>query len=159
MTHFCNAPPAPRTRAARIAAVLAISAACVLAAGSGFTLRPAHAQDTAGDAAHGKDLFYRHGCYQCHGFNGETGARDLVGTNSPIIADLATFTMFLRLRADQAPLLPSTRMPNFPVEAVSDSEVRDIYAYVRTFKLDAPAVADVPTLRAILEAAEKPTKR
>ena len=67
--------------------------------------------------------------------------------------------MFLRLRADQAPLLPSTRMPNFPVEAVNDAEVRDIYAYVRTFKLDAPAIADVPTLRAILEAAEKPARR
>jgi len=50
-------------------------------------------------------------------------------------------------------------MPNFPVEAVSDAEVRDIYAYVRTFKLDAPAIADVPTLRAILEAAEKPARR
>ena len=49
--------------------------------------------------------------------------------------------------------------PNFPVEAVSDAEVRDIYAYVRTFKLDAPAIADVPTLRAILEAAEKPARR
>ncbi len=146
-----------RKHAGRVAAILAVSIACVVAIGPAF--RGAHAQGAPGDAAHGKELFYKHGCYQCHGFNGETGARDLVGTNSPIIADLATFTMFLRLRADQAPLLPSTRMPNFPVEAVSDAEVRDIYAYVRTFKLDAPAIADVPTLRAILEAAEKPARR
>jgi len=117
----------------------------------------AGAQDSVpGDAARGKELYHAHGCYGCHGFNGETGARDLVATGSPIIADLATFTLFLRLRADQAPLLPSTRMPNFPVESLSDAEVSDIYAYVRRFKLDAPAVADVPTLRAILEAAQRP---
>ena len=110
---------------------------------------------SAGDAARGRQLFHDHGCYGCHGFNGNTGARDLVGTNSPLIADLATFTTFLRLRGDQAPLLPSTRMPNYPASALSDAQVRDIYAYVRTFKADAPAVQDVPTLRRILESASR----
>jgi len=113
----------------------------------------------AGDAARGRQLFHDHGCYGCHGFNGDTGARDLVGTNSPLIADLATFTTFLRLRGDQAPLLPSTRMPNYPASALSDAQVRDIYAYVRTFKVDAPAVKDVPTLKAILESASRPKAR
>jgi mono/diheme cytochrome c family protein len=113
----------------------------------------------AGDAARGKQLFHDHGCYGCHGFNGNTGARDLVGTNSPLIADLATFTLFLRLRADQAPLLPSSRMPNYPDSALSDAQVRDIFAYVRTFKPDAPAVKDVPALKAILESASRPRAR
>ncbi len=113
----------------------------------------------AGDATRGRQLFHDHGCYGCHGFNGNTGARDLVGTNSPLIADLATFTMFLRLRADQAPLLPSSRMPNYPASALSDAQVRDIYAYVRTFKADAPAVKDVPALKAILESAGRPKAR
>lgn len=114
---------------------------------------------SAGDATRGRQLFHDHGCYGCHGFNGNTGARDLVGTNSPLIADLATFTTFLRLRGDQAPLLPSTRMPNYPASALSDAQVRDIYAYVRTFKVDAPAVKDVPTLKAILESASRPKVR
>ena len=114
---------------------------------------------SAGDATRGRQLFHDHGCYGCHGFNGNTGARDLVGTNSPLIADLATFTTFLRLRGDQAPLLPSTRMPNYPASALSDAQVRDIYAYVRTFKVDAPAVKDVPTLKAILESASRPKAR
>ena len=113
----------------------------------------------AGDATRGKQLYHDHGCYGCHGFNGNTGARDLVGTNSPLIADLATFTLFLRLRADQAPLLPSTRMPNYPASALTDAQVRDIYAYVRLLKADAPAVKDVPALRAILEAASRPKSR
>ncbi len=113
----------------------------------------AAAQAPQGDAKHGKELFYRHGCYACHGYNGETGARDLVGTGSPILADEAAFVSFLRLRADQAPVLPATRMPNFPVSALSDADARDLYAYVRTFKLDAPRAADVPTLKAILDSA------
>jgi mono/diheme cytochrome c family protein len=123
---------------------------------------PAYAAETpatAGDVARGKRLFHDHGCYGCHGFNGNTGARDLVGTGSPLITELATFTMYLRLRADQAPLLPSTRMPNYPASTLSDAEVRDIYAYVRTFKPNAPAVKDVPTLKVILESAARPKAR
>jgi len=119
----------------------------------------ADAAAAAGDTARGKRLYHDHGCYGCHGFNGNTGARDLVGTNSPLIADLATFTMYLRLRGDQAPLLPSSRMPNYPASALSDAQVRDIYAYVRTFKAEAPTVKDVPTLQAILESASRPKAR
>jgi cytochrome c553 len=117
---------------------------------------PAAGASAAGNAAHGKQLYYAHGCYGCHGFNGDTGVRDLVGTNSPIIADENTFLTFLRLRADQAPTLPSTRMPNFSAAALSDADARDIFAYIRTFKLDAPNVEDVPTLQRILEAASRP---
>jgi mono/diheme cytochrome c family protein len=110
----------------------------------------------AGDASNGKQIYYDHGCYGCHGFNGETGARDLVGTNSPIVADLDTFVTFLRLRASDAPLFPSTRMPNYPEDALSDADARDLFAYIASFELDAQAVEDVPTLRAILESAERP---
>jgi mono/diheme cytochrome c family protein len=109
-----------------------------------------------GDPAEGKRLYYAHACYGCHGYNGETGVRDLVGTNSPIVADLAIFTAFLRQRADLAPLFPSTRMPNYSTAALSDAEARDIFAYIRTFRLNAPEVSEVPALEAILEAAENP---
>lgn len=126
------------------------------AAGAGSSGAPA--TTPSGNAAHGKQVYYAHGCYGCHGYNGETGVRDLVGTNSPIIADEKTFITFLRLRADQAPTLPSTRMPNFSAAALSDADARDLFAYIRTFKLDAPNVEDVPTLKRILEAAERPYK-
>jgi mono/diheme cytochrome c family protein len=109
-----------------------------------------------GNAARGKQLFYDHGCYGCHGFNGETGVRNLVGTGSPIVENVDLFLTFLRLRADQAPLLPSTRMPNYPANALSDAAARDIFAYIRTFELDAPDVDDIPTLEAIVDAAARP---
>jgi mono/diheme cytochrome c family protein len=113
-----------------------------------------YAQD--GDKANGKDLYYDHGCYGCHGYNGETGARDLVGTNSPLVADEDTFILFLRLRADYAPLLPSTRMPAYPQSALNDADALDIYAYISTFELNAPDVEDIPALQAILESAGRP---
>jgi cytochrome c553 len=128
---------------ARSAWIVAVIVSCTVA----------HAQEAGGDAKRGRQLYLAHGCYGCHGVNGETGARDLVATNSPLIADLKTFTLFLRLRGEQAPLLPSARMPNYPATALDDAQVRDIYAYVRTFKADAPAVKDTPALRAILDAA------
>ncbi len=123
----------------------------ILGAISLATFAIANAQD--GDAARGKELYYAHGCYGCHGYNGETGARDLVGTNSPLIANADTFVLFLRLRADYAPLLPSTRMPAYPESALNDADARDIYAYVSGFELNAPEVEDIPALQAILESA------
>ncbi len=125
-----------------------------------FVAHSAGAQEGAKppEVSNGKRLYYAHGCFGCHGFNGETGARDLVATNSPLIADESTFKMYLRLRADQAPVLPVTRMPNYSATVINDAEVRDLYAFIRTFKLNAPAVDSVPTLRAILKAAERPYK-
>jgi mono/diheme cytochrome c family protein len=123
----------------------------ILGAISLATFAIANAQD--GDAARGKELYYDHGCYGCHGYNGETGARDLVGTNSPLIANADTFVLYLRLRADYVPLLPSTRMPTYPESALNDADARDIYAYVSGFELNAPEVEDIPALQAILESA------
>jgi mono/diheme cytochrome c family protein len=111
-----------------------------------------------GDPARGKQLYYAHGCYECHGFNGETGARRLVGTGSSIIADQDTFITFLRLRADKAPLNPVDSMPSFPVTTLSDAAARDIYSYVRTFVLHAPDAKGIPTLQTIIDSGKAPYK-
>jgi cytochrome c553 len=118
-----------------------------------LTCGRAFAQD--GDAESGKKAYYDHGCYGCHGYNGETGWRDLVGTNSPLVTNEATFLVYLRARTDYTPLVPSTRMPAYPESALSDADARDIYAYIRTFELDAPEVEDIPALQVILESAGK----
>jgi mono/diheme cytochrome c family protein len=112
----------------------------------------------AGDPIRGKQLYYAHGCYGCHGFNGETGARRLVGTGSGILQDRDTFIAFLRLRADQKPTVPSAAMPSFPVTALSDAQARDIFAYVRTFVLNAPDPKDIAALRTIVDSAKAPYK-
>ncbi len=104
------------------------------------------------DAARGKQLYYKHGCYGCHGFNGETGVRRLVG--SPILVQPETFLAYLRLRADQQPLVPSTRMPSFPQSSLSDTDALDIYAYVRSFILHAPDPKGISAFQKTLESAE-----
>jgi mono/diheme cytochrome c family protein len=134
-----------------LAGIGTTSASGQSAAGAGSELGP-----VTGSVANGRDLYYSHTCYGCHGFNGETGARDLAGSNSAALANEDNFIRFLRLRADQAPLFPSTRMPNYPENALSDSEARDIYAYIRSFRLDAPDVEDIPTLETIIESASRP---
>lgn len=110
----------------------------------------------SGDPVRGKQLYYDHGCYGCHGFNGQTGARDLTGTDSPILERPEAFIAYLRMRADHQPVLPSTGMPHYPESALSDAEALDIYAYVRTFEPNAPDPESIPAFKAILESAEAP---
>ncbi len=132
-------------RAAAMAAVFAAFAGAVAA-------------QPPGDPVRGKQLYYNNTCYGCHGFQGQTGARNLVGTNSPIIADPKTFLAFLRDRGSYAPMIPSTSMPTFPAIAISDRQAMDIYAYIKTFKLDSPDVKDIPLFAKIQSSAGAPYK-
>jgi mono/diheme cytochrome c family protein len=129
----------------RVVVAAAVFASCASA--------EAQEQGASGDAVRGKQLYYDHACYSCHGYNGETGARDLVGTGSPIVENLELFMTFLRARADLAPLFPTTRMPSYPESTLSDAQARDLFAFIRTFELDAPEVDDIPALRSILDSA------
>ena len=113
---------------------------------------------SAQDAARGQALYYNNTCYGCHGFNGQTGARNLVGTNSPIVATPEAFITFLRGRASFAPMTPSTAMPTFPASAITDAQARDIYAYIKTFKLNSPDVKDIPAYAQIQASAAAPYK-
>lgn len=109
------------------------------------------AQAPAGNAIAGQQLYFDHACYSCHGYTGETGVRVLIG--SGFLQTEEIFRTYLRLRADQNPTLPSTQMPNFPEESLSDAEVSDLYAYIRTFESNAPDLEDIPVLNEIIEAA------
>src|ERR1700692_239511 len=115
---------------------------------------PAPTSPISGNAASGKALYYSYGCYACHGYNGETGARPFVGRWGNLATE-AGFISFLRGRASVAPVTPSTSMPNFAESTLSDKNARDVYAYIRSFKSTAPEVKDIPTLSAIVEAAKR----
>ena len=110
-----------------------------------------------GNAVNGKTLFFNQSCYGCHGFNGETG-RAFVGNWSFNLANEKNFVGFLRFRANVAPAGPSTSMPNYPESSLSDKQAKDIYAYIRTFKSQAPELKDIPALTQIVNAASKPYK-
>lgn len=97
------------------------------------------AQGIVGDATRGKPLYAdTFNCYACHGFDGQTGERRLV----PLNYSQEGFVTFVQ----------SSPLPNMPAYPdASAQQLADIYAYIRTLPGDAPAVADVPLLRDILE--------
>ena len=100
------------------------------------------------NAENGKALYYNYSCYGCHGFNGETG-RAFVGNWSNNLSTEENFIKFLRGRANVAPETPSTSMPNFAENTLSDRQAKDIYAYIRTFKSNAPPLQNIPALNDI----------
>jgi mono/diheme cytochrome c family protein len=119
---------------------------------------PAPTSPVTGNAVSGKGLFYAYGCYACHGYNGETGARPFVGRWGNLATE-QSFLTFLRGRVNVAPLTPSTSMPNFSEATLSDKQAKDIYAYIRTFKSSAPAdLKDAPALSAIIDSAKQDKK-
>src|SRR5712671_4904793 len=147
-----------------IIAVVAIAVHAQAPAGGGrgggrgaVANNPAPTSPATGNAVTGKKLYYDYSCYGCHGYNGETGARAFVGNGGNLQTE-AGFVAFLRLRGDQNPAAPSTGMPNFPVSTMSDAQAKDIYAYIRTFKSNAPELKDIPALNAIVAGANKPYK-
>lgn len=136
--------------------VVAAAAALYGQRGGGGPLpnNPPPTSPVTGNATSGKGLYYAYGCYACHGYNGETGARAFVGRWGNLSTEQA-FITFLRGRANVAPLTPSTSMPNFGEKSMSDKQAKDIYAYIRTFKSSAPPLKDIPTLNAIVDSAKK----
>lgn len=96
-------------------------------------------QAIVGNAERGRPLFAdTFNCYACHGFDAQTGERRLV----PMTYTQEGFITFV-----QSSPLPN--MPAFP--DASAQQLADIYAYIRTIPIEAPALADVPLLRDILD--------
>lgn len=84
----------------------------------------------------GKRLYEKNGCYQCHGWVGQGGMA------GPRLAQtrhtLVSFTSFVRNP-------PSGGMPPYRVKVMSDSEMGDVYAYIKTFP-EPKAAKDIPLL-------------
>ena len=132
--------------------VVAMSAGVMLA----LATVSAQSSSAAGNPVTGKKLYESYTCYGCHGFTGETGARVLMPGKTATLATEARFIGFLRGRANLAPNEPSTSMPNYSARSLSDAQARDIYAYIQTFKSNAPGAGDIPAFKQILSAAQKP---
>jgi mono/diheme cytochrome c family protein len=93
---------------------------------------------TAGDAAHGKQLFLEDACYTCHGTTGAGG-----GPAGPKLAHdgLSPEAMMQQLRH------PQTRMPAYTDKILPDKDAADIIAYIQSLSQGpAPAAKDIPLL-------------
>ena len=98
---------------------------------------PAFAQNaTAGDPAHGKQIFLQEACYTCHGTTGAGG-----GPAGPPLAHrgLAPEAIMQQLRHPQA------RMPAYTDKALPDKDAGDVVAYIQSLA-PGPAAKDIPLL-------------
>jgi mono/diheme cytochrome c family protein len=101
----------------------------------------------AGSVTRGKTLFdtiYR--CYACHGYDGQTGSPRLV----PMAMREDAFVALLRKP-------PSQAMPKFV--DVPQQDLADVYAYVRSIKVAAPAVDSIPALKEARDRRAQSTQR
>lgn len=89
----------------------------------------------AQNAENGRKTFVRDGCYQCHGYAGQgtiAGAR-----LAPPVLNAQGMIRYIRR--------PAGAMPAFGDKVLSDQEVNDIYAYLKTIPAPKP-VKDIPLL-------------
>jgi ubiquinol-cytochrome c reductase cytochrome c subunit len=112
----------------RFVSFLVIAAAFLLAS-------VALPQTAPGDAAKGKALFLKDGCYECHGYVGQ-GSKDGARIGPPLL-NVQGLIRYVRR--------PAGAMPAFTEKVVTDAELTDIYAYLKS--IPAPmAVKDIPLL-------------
>lgn len=91
-----------------------------------------------GNAENGKKLFLRDGCWECHGYAGQ-GSRD----GARIAATALNAQGLIRYVRR-----PSGAMPAYVDKVITDQELTDIWAYLKTLPGPKP-VKDVPLLNAM----------
>ncbi len=86
---------------------------------------PSFAQQSAGDAARGKDKYMAVGCFTCHGRSGQGGA---LNYPAPALVDLPmpadALAAFLRN--------PVGDMPPYAAAVLSNADVADVLSFIKS---------------------------
>src|SRR5579872_7021794 len=96
---------------------------------------PAWAQGVAGNPEAGKRIYMKNGCYQCHGTVGQgtiAGAR----IGPPPLSAQGLIRYVRR---------PAGQMPAFTEKVMSDRQLTDVYAFLKTIPPPKPS-KDIPLL-------------
>jgi mono/diheme cytochrome c family protein len=80
------------------------------------------ASAVAASAEKGKAAFLQHGCWQCHGYQGQGGIAGLKLAPNPI--PFETLSNFVRTT--------NRAMPPYREEILSNDDLADIYAYLQS---------------------------
>jgi mono/diheme cytochrome c family protein len=97
----------------------------------------------AQSAGSGKSLYNdKYMCYTCHGYSGQNGpGARLV----PMKMSETAFIAYVR-----NPGQPN-RMPSFSAKVVSDAQLADLYAYIKSLPDSSPDAKKVPLLNELLK--------
>jgi mono/diheme cytochrome c family protein len=110
----------------------------------GFGLLAIIAFAQQGDAKRGEKMFKDYSCYACHGFSGQNGpGKRLV----PMKMLAPVFTAYVRAPG-------SNQMPSYSAKVLSDQQLADIWAYVKTLP-DSPEAKDIPLVQQLKAEAGK----
>jgi ubiquinol-cytochrome c reductase cytochrome c subunit len=115
-----------------------LAAGALLFAGPAARAQQAGADSApAGNAQNGKKNFTSDGCYECHGLQGQGATQTGAPRIGPPILSLESFISYVRH--------PTNQMPPYSSKAISDQDLTDIYAYLKSIPLP-PKGKDIPLL-------------
>ena len=89
----------------------------------------------AGDAQSGKKIFASYGCYQCHGYAAHGGAGPRLAPRPIAFAALSRYVR-----------QPTGEMPPYTARVLSDQQLADIYAFLRSVP-QPPPLDSIPLLK------------
>jgi len=78
---------------------------------------------TAGNAQNGKRIYASYGCYECHGREGQ-GSKLTGPRIAPDPTEFSAFVQYIRQ--------PAGQMPPYTSKVLSDTELADIYAFLKS---------------------------
>jgi len=96
---------------------------------------PSSATAPSGNAENGKKLYAQYGCYQCHGYAAQGGVGPRL---APRPLAFEAFSKYVRQ--------PAGEMPPYTVKVVSNSQLADVYAFLRSVP-QPPPVDSIPLLK------------
>jgi mono/diheme cytochrome c family protein len=121
-----------------IKAFLAVLAIAFAVAGiEAQTPAPTQTAAASGNVQAGKDLYLRYSCYACHGYDGHGGAGARL---VPMRMTVERFTAYVH---------NPRQMPPYSTKLLSDSQLADLWAYIRSLPVS-PEAKDIPLLARIM---------
>jgi mono/diheme cytochrome c family protein len=90
-----------------------------------------------GHAENGKRIYVSDGCYECHGREGQGSAQTAAPRIGPPVLSLTAFASYVHQ--------PTGSMPPYISKVVSDQDLADIYAFLKSVP-PPPAAKDIPLL-------------
>jgi len=105
---------------------------------------PALRAQSTGSVENGKKLYDKVGCWQCHGYAGQGGAAGAVLAATKLSAQ--GVIRYVRR--------PAATMPAFTEKVISDQELTDVYAYIKSVSTT-KSVDQIPSLKSLRDELKK----